>query len=78
MVNTPNNYPFLHDNRLCILTYVYNKNALLLIDYIFLSKKINVLDARALPTRLDINGPMPNENYESDHLLLCSDIEIVS
>ena len=48
------------------------------LDYIFLSKKINVLDARALPNRLDINGPMPNENYESDHLLLCSDIEIVS
>ena len=48
------------------------------LDYIFLSKNINVLDARELPNRLDINGPMPNKKFESDHLLLCSDLEITS
>jgi len=48
------------------------------LDYVFLSNNINILDARELPNRLDINGPMPNKKYESDHLLLCTDLEILS
>ena len=48
------------------------------LDYIFISKNIDVINVRELPNRLDINGPMPNKQYESDHLLMCSDLQIHS
>jgi mRNA deadenylase 3'-5' endonuclease subunit Ccr4 len=44
------------------------------LDYIFLSPQWSVQEVPALPHRDGANGPFPNENEPSDHLLIAAEL----
>lgn len=46
------------------------------LDYIFVSPAVRVLQADALPAKLDVSGPYPTELEPSDHVLLAATIRV--
>ena len=44
------------------------------LDYIFLSNEWEVKGVKKLPYRDDVNGPLPNENEPSDHILIAANL----
>ena len=46
------------------------------LDYIFLSKEWKVVGVKKIPHRDDVDGPFPNENEPSDHVLISADLEL--
>jgi 2',5'-phosphodiesterase len=47
------------------------------LDYIFVSHQIHVTDVLSLPHRNDIEGPLPNEQEPSDHLMIAANLDIL-
>ena len=46
------------------------------LDYIFLSRHWSVSSVTPLPHRMDVRGPLPNEQEPSDHILLAAELKL--